>query len=117
MRTFTYGAAAILLAAGCASTPEQAADNGDGRTAQAAAEAATKAIQAANVPDAEPVVLELTAGDVDPANRVTCREMLKPASNVIVTRCLSGHDWKIYERARELWAQEMLRTIQGGAYR
>lgn len=95
----------ILVAAGCSSTPTEEAAN--------AADQEAPALNSA----AEPTVVELAAMVRDPADIVRCRQMLHPASNVIVTRCLSGRDWERFERQQERWAKEILRTMQGGAYR
>jgi hypothetical protein len=44
---------------------------------------------------------------------VICRQMLKPTSNVIVTRCMTRADWKTYDRAEARWAQDTLLRMQG----
>ena len=103
-------AVATLLAAGCASAPERAAETA------LEAEDGTGEVTAA-VTEAERSVLDLNEIALDPGQMVSCREMLKPASNVIVTRCMTGDDWKRFKRREELWAQQMLRIMQGGAYR
>ena len=47
---------------------------------------------------------------------VICREMLRPASNVIVRRCASPAEWRTYDRAQEEWARRTLRQMQGSRY-
>lgn len=101
---------ATLLAAGCASAPERQA-----KTAQAAQDG-TATTMAAETGGAASV-LELHDLAVDPGQLIACRDMLRPASNVIVTQCMTGDDWKRYERQQERWAREMLRMMQRSAYR
>ena len=48
---------------------------------------------------------------------VVCRLMLQAASNQMVQRCMSRRGWRTYNRAQELWAQQMLRQMQGSPYR
>jgi hypothetical protein len=99
----------MMLAGGCASAP-QTADNAEGA---AATDPAVIAFA-----DAAPVLqLDIEEFDSDPRHEIVCRQMLKPASNVIVQHCLSRDDWKQYERAEARHAQAMLRIMQGGAYR
>jgi hypothetical protein len=44
--------------------------------------------------DLEPIVVELKARDFDPNIVYTCREKLKPGSNVYVRYCGTGDQWK-----------------------
>jgi hypothetical protein len=120
---------AAILTAGCASAPEQTIENEgataalsavQGTQAAAAATAALSAAQGAQATGtAAPTapVAELDANSLDPGSVVRCREMLKPGSNVVVRQCMSRDDWKRYERMLELQAQQMLRTMQGSAFR
>lgn len=45
--------------------------------------------------------------------RVTCRQMLQQASNQIVRRCMTQEDWRLYDRAQEEWARQVLRQMRG----
>lgn len=100
------------LAAACASTPNPP-------TASAGAQAALVAEAAERAPGAElesSEVLVVDASNQDPGSVISCREMLKPASNVIVTQCMSENDWKRYKRQQEIWAQQQLRRMQGSGF-
>jgi hypothetical protein len=60
----------------------------------------------------------LVATDEEIADaEIVCRQMLQAASNQIVQRCMSRRAWRTYERAQEVWAQQMLRQMQGSPYR
>lgn len=102
---------AVVFAVGCASVPDEAADRAIAQTAEATAAAVTPA---------EPSpqnVIEVSESDLVPINRITCRQMLQPGSNVIVTRCMSQDDWKRYERLQASRAQEIVRMLRGDTYR
>ena len=106
--------AAALLAAwlgGCAAAPEQTAAN----VAPVAVEPqdAAAPLHAAEL---KPVVVRLTPSDEHPDLAVTCREMLKPGSNVIVKRCMTQSDWKKYKMLEARMAQQMLRVMQGNGF-
>ena len=72
----------------------------------------------------EPVSRDVVAADellVDydgtaAEERVTCREMLQPASNQIVRHCMTAKAWRTFERAQEEWARRMVRQMQGSRY-
>lgn len=95
---------AALLAAGCASAPEETARS----EMQASADSEAPS---------EIETITLGASDVDSSDVITCREILQPGSNVIRTRCMTQEAWEMYERYRTMQAQEFLRAIQGGTYR
>jgi len=115
---FYVALAAVALAAGCAAAPERAAENGvAGEPAQEAAGAATTTARGAAVADTVTPSLAIDAIDPAPESRVTCREMLKQGSNVIITQCMTLADWKRFERRQARDAQEIVRMLQGGAYR
>jgi hypothetical protein len=102
-----------VFAAGCASAPNPVT---------APAFAATDGI--VEPESAEPAVNIVTeeellvATDEEIADaEVVCRLMLQAASNQLVQRCMSRQAWRTYERAQELWAQQMLRQMQGSPYR
>ena len=48
---------------------------------------------------------------------IICRDLLKPNSNVIVRQCLTEADWKRYKNAEAQKAAQIVRMMQGGAYR
>jgi hypothetical protein len=99
--------AALLAAAGCASSPEVADETPDA--------AAVAAPEDGNiVPD---VVVDANALVARTPPPVICRHMLKQGSNVIIERCMTAQDWKIYERREAQEAQAIVRTLQRGAYR
>lgn len=99
---------AALLAAACATAPDERAQSPGGSDVQDAAQAATPA---------EIETITLGAAELDPGHVVTCRDELKMGSNVIVTRCMTAENWKHYKRFQTRQAQEMLRVLQGSAYR
>ena len=113
MRPVDCVAAALLAAwlGGCASAPEQTAAN----VAPVAVEPrdAAAPLDAAGL---EPVVVNLAPSDEHPDLVVTCREMLKPGSNVIIKRCMTQSDWKKYKRLEARMAQQTLRLMQGNAF-
>jgi len=102
----------VLLAAGCAGAPEIVDEAtpplGVASTPPAVANAAPASSSADGVLVVD--VNELAAAT--PAPRV-CRQMLKPGSNVIVTRCLTEQEWKRFYRQEALDAQKMVRMLQG----
>ena len=100
--------AALLAAAGCASGPETA-DEGSAEAAVAAPDGSGTV-----VPDTIVDANELVARTPPP---VICRHMLKQGSNVIIQRCMTAKDWKVYERRQAQEAQSIVRTLQRGAYR
>lgn len=100
-----------MLAAGCASAPDQS-------SAVAPSFTDTPAETVAAVTEAPTSIETLTPDDLrDPGSVVSCRQMLKPASNIIERVCLTADGWKIFEAALAEYAQRMLRMWQGGAYR
>jgi hypothetical protein len=106
MSTLKYGLVlAAALAAGCASAPEELTAN------------ATAPASVAPLEEAEPVEVTLDEISLDPGSVVICREMLKQGSNVITTMCMSRDDWKRYERRMAQDAAEIVRFLQGSAYR
>jgi len=103
-------AIAVMLTAGCASGPDRSG------AAQTEPVQGSDAVAAAI---ATPTSLEvLTEDDLpSPGSQITCREMLKQGSNVIVRTCMSNDDWKRYERRLAAEAAAIVRTLQGGRYR
>lgn len=96
---------AAVLAAGCASAPEEltASTGADGTVGVA--------------DETDPTVVSLDEITMDPGSVVICREMLKQGSNVIVATCMSREDWKRYERRRAQDAAAVVRFLQGSAFR
>lgn len=105
------GSLAVLLFAGCAGAPVSE-ETGAGTPAAAGSDGAAVRSNNFVTPDAT-----VDARDPNPGATVRCREILRPGSNVIVQQCMTLDDWKRFERRQELEAQEILRTLQGGAYR
>jgi hypothetical protein len=115
--------AGVLTFAGCASAPEQPAKNAD--VATAGASAAAPAPQAATASQIEgtpgdAVAVATTEGvpnievaKLGDTNPVTCRDMLIQGSNVLRTQCMTRNDWKVYDQAQRVWAQDMLLRMQG----
>ena len=104
---------ATLVLAGCASAPERPAETtavpasvpveaeGGAGAAATAATAATGIVPAVDV---------ATLADNNP---VSCRDLLLPNSNVMRLQCMTRSDWKKWDQAQRLWAQDMLRRMQG----
>jgi NAD(P)H-hydrate repair Nnr-like enzyme with NAD(P)H-hydrate dehydratase domain len=114
----------VLIFAGCASAPEQAtlADaaathSGSGQTAFAVGSDGAPDSSASAVEEEEPTLAVLDASTFYPGSVVVCKDMLKPGSNVVITQCMTRDDWKRFERALELQAQQMLRQWQGSGFR
>ena len=94
------------LAAGCAST--------------AGPESSSPAViqEAGTVVDVVTADELLVAADASVEDgRVTCREILRQASNQIERRCMTQAAWRNYDRAAEIRAQSLLRQMQGSPYR
>jgi hypothetical protein len=112
-----------LLAVGCAVAPEENAPRATATnvaptepspTASSATD--TARTETARAQEAAPKIVDvqgLAPGDTG----VICRETLKPGSNVIVTRCMSPASWERFQRFQRRDAQEVLRRLQGSAYR
>jgi hypothetical protein len=124
----------ILAFAGCASAPQQPAGSraapvasastapesgiATGLAAAPASAAATASetegsaggTSAAATTEGAPTVQIAKLADPNP---VTCRDQLIQGSNVLRTRCMTRADWKVYEQAQRIWAQEMLLRMQG----
>jgi hypothetical protein len=107
-RTQGYVVLVLLLAvAGCASAPE-----GPDETAAAAAVEAPE--EGSVTPDLVVDANDLVARTPPP---LICRHSLKQGSNVIVQRCMTAQEWKLFERREAQEARAIVRTLQGGAYR
>jgi hypothetical protein len=94
------------LAAGCASSGSLASQEDDG---VAAVETPIEVVTA------DELLVDVDGSAED--RRLICRELLRPASNQIVSRCMTPAGWQTYDRAQEEWAQMMLRQLQGSPYR
>jgi uncharacterized lipoprotein YajG len=115
--------AGILAFAGCASAPKQPAENPAVPAAEASAtahasgvatasgtERAASDTAAAATTDGVPSVEVSTLTDTNP---VTCRDLLIQGSNVLRTQCMTRNDWKVWDQAQRLWAQDLLLRMQG----
>jgi hypothetical protein len=98
---------AVSSAAGCAGSRENLADT----TVPAAEPEAVAA--------ARPTTTPLTVDGNALAQRgvITCREILKPNSNVHINQCMTAEDWRRWERLEAQRAAELVRMMQGGRYR
>jgi hypothetical protein len=102
-----------VIAAGCASVPDSA-------PATTFAATDTRSPTGESEPAVHVVTEEelLVATDEEIADaEIVCRLMLQAASNQMVQRCMSRRAWRTYNRAQEVWAQQMLRQMQGSPYR
>jgi hypothetical protein len=99
--------AALSLAAGCASAPQ------DANEPPAATPAATTNAGSV-VPDTILDANELIARTPPPP---ICRDVLVPNSNVHETRCMSAESWKRWKQAEARNAARIVRMMQGSAYR
>jgi hypothetical protein len=108
-----YLAIAALVLAGCASNPDLE-EGGTVASAAPATRAGPQASAAAVTPDLVVDVNDLAARAPAP---VICRDMLRPNSNVIVRQCLTQADWKRFKIAEAQRAAEIVRMMQGRAFR
>ena len=115
--------AGILAFAGCASAPKEppqnpvapaaeasAAAQASGAATASATEGAAGDTAAAATAEGVPTVAVAKLAD---ANPVTCRDMLVQGSNQMRTRCMTRNDWKVFDQAQRIWAQDMLMRMQG----
>jgi len=117
--TEAYVVVAMLLAAGCASSPEVADEAVIAAPSLAASSLA--ALPSSASPDAGAVVPDMVIDANEliantPAPPI-CREVLKFNSNVHERRCMSAEHWKQWERAEAQRAAEIVRMMQGSAFR
>ena len=125
----------ILAFAGCASAPKRPAETAAVPAASASAAAvasgaasafaAAAASGAASASETEGAAggTAAAAGTEDvptievsklvDTNPVTCRDLLVQGSNVLRTQCMTRNDWKVWDQARRLWAQDFLLRMQG----
>ena len=104
-----YVVLAALLVAGCASAPE-VADEAPAATPAVAATASSGTVVPDTVIDANELIARTPP-------RPICREVLRPNSNVHETRCMYAEDWKRWEQLEAQNAAQIVRMMQGGAYR
>jgi hypothetical protein len=114
--------AGILAFAGCASAPKQAesptvpaasasaAAPASGIATASETEGAAGGTGAAAATEGVPTIEISKLADTNP---VTCHDLLIPGSNVLRTQCMTRHDWKVFEQAQQIWAQDMLLRMQG----
>ena len=112
--TEAYVVVAMLLAAGCASSPEVADEAAIAAPALAATPSSAGPTAGTVVPDTVIDANELIANTPAPP---ICREVLKFNSNVHERRCMSAEHWKQWERAEAQRAAEIVRMMQGSAFR
>jgi uncharacterized lipoprotein YajG len=114
--------AGILLFAGCASAPQAPVESPAVPAASASAPAQASAV--ANASETEGVagdtasaataeaVQTVEVAKLADTNPVTCRDILIQGSNVLRKQCMTRNDWKTWNRAQELWAQDMVLRMQ-----
>ena len=108
--------AGILLFAGCASAPQAPVESPAVPAASASAPAQASAV--ANASETEGVAGDTASAATAEAvqtvdtNPVTCRDILIQGSNVLRKQCMTRNDWKTWNRAQELWAQDMVLRMQ-----
>ena len=112
--TKAYVVLAMSLTAGCANSPEVADEAVLATPALAAAPSSADPSAGTVVPDAVIDANELIANTPAPP---ICREILKFNSNVHERRCMSAEHWKLWERAEAQRAAEIVRMMQGSAFR
>ena len=123
----------ILTFAGCASAPTQPAGDPAVPAASAAAPEPGAATGLAAAPGSGPAAASEPGGSpgntpaaatTEPlrtvevakladANPVTCRDMLVQGSNQQRVQCMTRNDWKVFDQAQRIWAQDMLLRMQG----
>ena len=113
-RSKAYVVLAALFFAGCASAPEVASVAGANEAPGTAAAIANTESSATVVPDAVVDANELVANTPKPP---VCREVLKPNSNVHERRCMSAEHWKLWDQAEARRSAEIVRMMQGSAFR
>jgi len=113
----------ILAFAGCASAPKRPAETA--AVPAASASAAALASGAASASETEGAaggtaaaartegVPTIEVSKLVDTNPVTCRDLLILGSNVLRTQCMTRNDWKVWDQARRLWAQDFLLRMQG----
>jgi len=110
-----YVVVVAFLAAGCSSSPEVASVPAGAHEPQDAVLATAPTENAATVvPDTVVDANELIANTPAPP---VCREVLKPNSNVHEMRCMSAEHWKMWQQAEARRAAELVRMMQGSAFR
>ena len=112
--TKAYVALAILLTAGCASSPEVTDEAVLAAPALAAAPTSASPSAGTVVPNTVIDANELIASTPAPP---ICREILKFNSNVHERICMSAAHWKAWEQAEARRAAEIVRMMQGSAFR
>jgi hypothetical protein len=112
--TNAYVVLAMLLAAGCASSPEVADEAVIGAPALAAASSSASPSAGTVVPDTVIDANELIANTPAPP---ICREILRFNSNVHEQICMSAEHWKMWKQAEARRAGEIVRMMQGSAFR
>jgi hypothetical protein len=109
-----YVVLAALLAAGCAGNPEVLDEAAGASPPVAATQSGGAADSGTVVPNTVVDANELIANTPAPP---ICREVLMPNSNVHERRCMSAENWKRWQQAEARRAAEIVRMMQGGAFR
>jgi hypothetical protein len=99
----------LLAAAACASSPDIAGEAPVAVSAVAADES-----WGDFVPDRIVDANELVARAPPP---IICREVLKQNSNVHIRQCRTAEEWKRWQAREAAHAAEIVRMMQGSAYR
>jgi hypothetical protein len=100
-----------------ATAPAAAAENAGILAEATVAEATVAEPSAAETAAAVAPTLTVDANQLAQLPTITCREVLKPGSNVIITACMTRDAWRAYDRREAQEAQELVRMMQGGRYR
>ena len=108
-RRKVYVVLTALIAAGCAGAPDAGEEPAIVDAVGAAATAPGSV-----VPDVVLDANELIAGTPP---KPICRDMFRPNSNVLETRCMSAESWKRWEQIEAQNAAMITRMLQGGKYR
>ena len=92
------GATSLAAAPESGAAPASETKRSSGDTAVGAAAENVRTVEVAKLADTNPV---------------TCRDMLVPGSNQQRMRCMTRNDWKVFDQAQRIWAQDMLLRMQG----
>lgn len=114
------GVPAVPAASGSTAAPAASAESAVATGLAAAPESGTApASETENSARAAPAVAKtaplptVEVAKLADANPVTCRDMLVPGSNQQRVRCMTRSDWKVFEQAQRIWAQDLLLRMQG----
>jgi len=117
IRLKPYVALVVLLAGGCAGTPEFADEGAQTRLDLSATPTSPSAPAPNSVTGTPSLVVDVNELVASAPPPVICKQMLKKNSNVIITQCGTAEQWKLFYRRQELDARETVRMMQGSHYR